>query len=50
MQMTYLSEIAPVQIRGALLGGFALAFAIGQLGLAVGLQILFKVNGGKRNR
>lgn len=39
--MVYLSEIAVTQIRGALLGAFALCFALGQFFIAVGLQIIF---------
>ncbi|EEU37366.1 uncharacterized protein NECHADRAFT_86296 [Fusarium vanettenii 77-13-4] len=38
--MIYLSETALPQFRGALLGGFSLFFAIGQLFLAIGLKIL----------
>ena len=41
--MTYMSEIAPTQIRGAMLSAFALSFALGQFFIAMGLQILFKV-------
>lgn len=42
--MTYLSEIAVTQIRGAMLSAFALSFALGQFFIAMGLQILFKVS------
>lgn len=42
--MTYLSEIALPQIRGGLLGVFSLMFAIGQLGIAIGLQVIFRVS------
>lgn len=42
--MTYMSEIAPTQIRGAMLSAFALSFALGQFFIAMGLQILFKVS------
>ncbi|KAH7143442.1 general substrate transporter [Dactylonectria macrodidyma] len=38
--MVYMSEIAMPQFRGALLGSFSLAFALGQVFLAIGLKIL----------
>jgi hypothetical protein len=38
--MTYMSEIAIPQVRGALLSSFALSFGLGQLLNAVGFQIL----------
>lgn len=38
--MVYMSEIAMPQFRGALLGAFSLAFALGQLFLALGLKTL----------
>ncbi|KAJ4329020.1 hypothetical protein N0V84_000592 [Fusarium piperis] len=38
--MISLSETALPQLRGALLGGFSLFFAISQLFLAIGLKIL----------
>jgi formylmethanofuran dehydrogenase subunit A len=38
--MTYMSEIAISQVRGALLSSFALSFGLGQLLNAVGFQIL----------
>ena len=41
--MTYMSEIAITQIRGAMLGAFSFSFALGQLFSAVGLQILNEV-------
>lgn len=41
--MTYMSEIALPQVRGALLGAFALSFGLGQLFNAVGFQILAEV-------
>lgn len=42
--MTYMSEIAMPQVRGALLGAFALSFGLGQLFNAVGFQILAEVS------
>ena len=42
--MTYMSEIAITQIRGAMLGAFSFSFALGQLFSAVGLQILNEVS------
>lgn len=41
--MTYLSEIAITQIRGALLSAFSLSFSLGQLAVSIGLQVLFVV-------
>lgn len=38
--MIYMSETAMPQFRGALLGSFSLFLAMGQLFMAVGLQIL----------
>ncbi|KAH8736575.1 general substrate transporter [Ilyonectria robusta] len=38
--MVYMSEIAMPQFRGALLGSFSLAFALGQVFLAIGLKVL----------
>ncbi|KAH7073250.1 general substrate transporter [Paraphoma chrysanthemicola] len=38
--MVYLSEIAMPQFRGALLAAFSMAFALGQLFLAIGLKVL----------
>jgi MFS family permease len=38
--MVYMSEIALPQFRGALLAAFSMAFALGQLFLAVGLKAL----------
>ncbi|KAH7353178.1 general substrate transporter [Pyrenochaeta sp. MPI-SDFR-AT-0127] len=38
--MVYLSEIALPQFRGALLAAFSMAFALGQVFLAVGLKVL----------
>lgn len=38
--MVYLSEVAMPQFRGALLGSFSLAFALGQVFLAIALKIL----------
>jgi MFS family permease len=38
--MVYLSEMALPQFRGALLGSFSLAFALGQMFLAIALKIL----------
>jgi hypothetical protein len=38
--MVYMSEIALPQFRGALLAAFSMAFALGQVFLAVGLKIL----------
>jgi MFS family permease len=38
--MVYLSEMALPQFRGALLGSFSLAFALGQVFLAIALKIL----------
>ncbi|RSH81844.1 uncharacterized protein EHS24_008039 [Apiotrichum porosum] len=37
---TYVSEVAPAQIRGALLSGYSLAFALGQFASAIALQII----------
>ena len=42
--MVYLSEMALPQFRGALLGSFALLYALGQVFLAVGLKILNDTN------
>jgi MFS family permease len=42
--MTYLSEMAITQVRGALLGAFAMSFALGQFYIAMGLQIVFIVS------
>lgn len=42
--MTYMSEIAMPQVRGALLSAFALSFGLGQLFNAVGFQILAEVS------
>lgn len=39
-----MSEIALPQFRGALLAAFSLAFALGQVFLAVGLKVLEEVN------
>lgn len=36
----YVSEVAPAQIRGALLSGYSLAFALGQFASAIALQII----------
>jgi len=44
--MTYLSEIAITQVRGSLLGSYSLAFGLGNLFNAVGLQILVEVSDG----
>ena len=41
--MTYMSEIAISQVRGALLSSFALSFGLGQFLNAVGFQILAEV-------
>ncbi|KAH7114282.1 general substrate transporter [Dendryphion nanum] len=38
--MVYMSEMALPQFRGSLLGSFSLAFALGQVFLAVGIKIL----------
>ncbi|KAH6876392.1 general substrate transporter [Thelonectria olida] len=38
--MVYMSEIAMPQFRGALLGSFSLAFALGQVFLAIALKVL----------
>ncbi|KAK5048260.1 hypothetical protein LTR84_005930 [Exophiala bonariae] len=38
--MVYMSEIALPQFRGAMLGAFSLAFALGQVFLAIGLKTL----------
>ncbi|KAL2752048.1 hypothetical protein ACRALDRAFT_1083634 [Sodiomyces alcalophilus JCM 7366] len=38
--MTYMSEMALPQFRGALLGSFSLFFALGQVFLAIGLKVL----------
>jgi MFS family permease len=38
--MVYMSEIALPQFRGALLAAFSMAFALGQVFLAVGLKVL----------
>lgn len=38
--MVYMSEVAMPQFRGALLGAFSLAFALGQLFLALALKAL----------
>uniref|UniRef100_A0A8H7K3Z6 Major facilitator superfamily (MFS) profile domain-containing protein n=1 Tax=Bionectria ochroleuca TaxID=29856 RepID=A0A8H7K3Z6_BIOOC len=38
--MVYLSEVAMPQFRGALLGSFSLAFALGQVFLAIALKVL----------
>jgi hypothetical protein len=38
--MVYMSEIAMPQFRGALLAAFSMAFALGQVFLAVGLKVL----------
>ncbi|KAF5006850.1 hypothetical protein FDECE_6797 [Fusarium decemcellulare] len=38
--MVYMSEVAMPQFRGALLGSFSLAFALGQVFLAVALKVL----------
>jgi MFS family permease len=43
--MTYLSEMAIPQMRGSLLATFSLAFALGQLFCAIGLQVLQEVSG-----
>lgn len=42
--MTYMSEIAMPQVRGALLAAFSLSFGLGQLFNAVGFQILAEVS------
>lgn len=42
--MTYLSEMAIPQMRGSLLATFSLAFALGQLFCAIGLQVLQEVS------
>jgi hypothetical protein len=38
--MVYMSEIALPQFRGALLAAFSMAFALGQVFLAIGLKVL----------
>lgn len=38
--MVYMSEVALPQFRGALLAAFSMAFALGQVFLAVGLKVL----------
>jgi hypothetical protein len=38
--MVYMSEIALPQFRGALLAAFSMAFALGQVFLALGLKVL----------
>lgn len=38
--VVYMSEVAMPQFRGTLLSAFSLAFAFGQLFLAIGLKIL----------
>lgn len=42
--MVYMSEVALPQFRGALLGSFSLAFALGQVFLAIALKILEETN------
>ncbi|RFN47645.1 maltose permease mal31 [Fusarium flagelliforme] len=42
--MVYMSEVALPQFRGALLGSFSLAFALGQVFLAIALKILEDTN------
>ncbi|KAM0335047.1 hypothetical protein ACHAQA_000081 [Verticillium albo-atrum] len=42
--MVYMSEVAMPQFRGALLSSFSLAFALGQVFLAIGLKILQETN------
>ena len=44
--MTYMSEIAITQVRGSLLGSYSLAFGLGNLFNAFGLQILVEVSVG----
>ncbi|KAG5747361.1 hypothetical protein H9Q70_009954 [Fusarium xylarioides] len=42
--MVYMSEVALPQFRGALLGSFSLAFALGQVFLAIALKVLEETN------
>lgn len=42
--MVYMSEMALPQFRGALLAAFSMAFALGQVFLAVGLKVLEETN------
>ncbi|KAF5559111.1 general substrate transporter [Fusarium phyllophilum] len=42
--MVYMSEVALPQFRGALLGSFSLAFALGQVFLAIALKVLKETN------